>query len=289
MGSLPSRRRNRAASNPPAEPRTSSSGQKGPDVCTAVALCPFPTGAEAALAVGEPLTILSDHGDWWDVVSAVTGKAYHIPSSHVARVSNRWLYEGLGREKAEELLLLPCNHGGSFLVRESQTRKGGYSLSVRQTHATAWDSVRHYRIWRLDNGWLYIAPRITFPSLQALVDYYSEAGEELQCPLSEPCAPLPGPLPTQRSLMEPLPPPPPPQPLTLDWKQLDSHHLLSDGGSPGEASPISAGLREAVTSYLTLTHPLAPDALLTDDTPLTHGTTLPARGPPRDKDTCRTT
>ena len=37
----------------------------------------------------------------------------------------RWLYEGLSREKAEELLLLPGNHGGAFLIRESQTRRGG--------------------------------------------------------------------------------------------------------------------------------------------------------------------
>ena len=36
----------------------------------------------------------------------------------------RWLYEGLSREKAEELLLLPGNHGGAFLIRESQTRRG---------------------------------------------------------------------------------------------------------------------------------------------------------------------
>lgn len=39
--------------------------------------------------------------------------------------SSRWLYEGLSREKAEELLLLPGNPGGAFLIRESQTRRGG--------------------------------------------------------------------------------------------------------------------------------------------------------------------
>lgn len=37
----------------------------------------------------------------------------------------RWLYEGLSREKAEELLLLPGNPGGAFLIRESQSRRGG--------------------------------------------------------------------------------------------------------------------------------------------------------------------
>lgn len=36
----------------------------------------------------------------------------------------RWLYEGVSRQKAEELLLQPGNRSGSFLIRESQTRQG---------------------------------------------------------------------------------------------------------------------------------------------------------------------
>ena len=39
----------------------------------------------------------------------------------------RCQYEGLSRKKAEELLLLPNNQTGSFLVRESQTRPGEFS------------------------------------------------------------------------------------------------------------------------------------------------------------------
>lgn len=50
---------------------------------------------------------------------------------------------------------------------------GCYSLSVRLSRPASWDRIRHYKIQRLDNGWLYISPRLTFPSLQALVDHYS--------------------------------------------------------------------------------------------------------------------
>lgn len=50
---------------------------------------------------------------------------------------------------------------------------GCYSLSIRLSRPASWDRIRHYRIQRLDNGWLYISPRLTFPSLQALVDHYS--------------------------------------------------------------------------------------------------------------------
>lgn len=50
---------------------------------------------------------------------------------------------------------------------------GCYSLSVRLSRPASWDRITHYRIQRLDNGWLYISPSLTFPSLQALVDHYS--------------------------------------------------------------------------------------------------------------------
>ncbi|OWK03529.1 SLA2 [Cervus elaphus hippelaphus] len=93
----------------------------------AVALGSFPVGeqAELSLRLGEPLTIISEDGDWWTVLSDISGREYSVPSIHVARISHGWLYEGLSREKAEELLLLPGNRGGAFLIRESQTRRGG--------------------------------------------------------------------------------------------------------------------------------------------------------------------
>jgi hypothetical protein len=35
-----------------------------------------------------------------------------------------WLFEGLSRDKAEELLQLPDTKIGSFMIRESETKKG---------------------------------------------------------------------------------------------------------------------------------------------------------------------
>ena len=35
-----------------------------------------------------------------------------------------WLFEGLDRDKAEELLQLPDTKIGSFMIRESETKKG---------------------------------------------------------------------------------------------------------------------------------------------------------------------
>ncbi|XP_020933553.1 src-like-adapter 2 isoform X3 [Sus scrofa] len=177
MGSQPSR--GKTLPSPSLSPSVPDQGpepvQAERSKPSAVALGSFPVGEqeELSLRLGEPLTIVSEDGDWWTVLSEVSGREYSIPSTHVAKVSHGWLYEGLSRDKAEELLLLPGNPGGAFLIRESQTRRGCYSLSVRLSRPASWDRIRHYRIHRLDNGWLYISPRLTFPSLQALVDHYS--------------------------------------------------------------------------------------------------------------------
>ncbi|XP_025731540.1 src-like-adapter 2 isoform X2 [Callorhinus ursinus] len=168
---------------------------------TAVALGSFPVGehTELSLRLGDPLTIISEDGDWWTVMSEVSGTEYSIPSSHVAKISHGWLYEGLSREKAEELLLLPGNSGGAFLIRESQTRK--------------------------------------------------ELADDICCLLKEPCAlrkagPLPG---------KSIPLPVTVQRAPLNWKELDSSLLFSEAPALGESPLLSEGLREAISSYISLT------------------------------------
>ncbi|NWW95165.1 SLAP2 protein, partial [Rhynochetos jubatus] len=220
-----------------------------------LALCDFPAGAGAGtlLRMGEQLRVLSEDGEWWLVVSKVSGKECHIPSSCVAKVRHRWLYEGVSRQKAEELLLQPGNRSGSFLIRESQTRQGCYSLSVRRGERGSWDAVTHYRIHRLENGWLYISPRLTFPSLHDLVDHYSEFGEGLCCPLREPCT-------TDGGRVAPVPALPAiVKKPSLKWNEIDSSLLLSEASCPPEDSPISLGLREAISSYLLLTETATPE------------------------------
>ncbi|XP_027560519.1 src-like-adapter 2 [Neopelma chrysocephalum] len=210
----------------------------------ALALCDFPSGAgvAAVLRMGEQLRILSEDGEWWLVVSEVSGKECHVPSSCVAKIRHGWLYEGVSRQKAEELLLRPGNHSGSFLIRESQTRRGCYSLSLRRGERAAWASVTHYRIHRLENGWIYISPGLTFPSLHSLVDHYSELSSGLCCPLRQPCSTDGMRAPTPPVVKKP----------SLHWDKIDSSLLLSENAAPPEDSPFSLGLREAISSYLLL-------------------------------------
>lgn len=46
---------------------------------------------------------------------------------------------------------------------------GAHSLSVRYER----QSIKHYRIQRIENGWHYISPRLTFQTLTQLVEHYS--------------------------------------------------------------------------------------------------------------------
>ncbi|NXC08911.1 SLAP2 protein, partial [Orthonyx spaldingii] len=246
-GNLPGRKKPlgiTAVSADPSQPPLPA--QAVPRGFQALALCDFPssTGVAAVLRMGEQLRILSEDGEWWLVASEVSGKECHIPSSCVAKIRHGWLYEGVSRQKAEELLFRPGNHTGSFLIRESQTRRGCYSLSLRRGEGTAWASVTHYRIHRLDNGWIYISPRLTFPSLHSLVDHYSESSEGLCCRLSQPCAtegPRAAPAHTTPAVVK--------KP-SLHWDRIESSLLFSDTAAPPDDSPISQGLREAINSYL---------------------------------------
>uniref|UniRef100_A0AAY4CC32 Src-like-adapter n=1 Tax=Denticeps clupeoides TaxID=299321 RepID=A0AAY4CC32_9TELE len=128
---------------------------------------PSPDISEPIFRMGEKLKGLSEEGAWWKVRSTITGQDNYIPSIYVAKVYHGWLFEGVERKKAEELLQLPVNPVGSFMIRESSKERGVYSLSVRHR------SVKHYKIFRLANSWYYISPRLTFQCLEDLVNHYS--------------------------------------------------------------------------------------------------------------------
>lgn len=56
-------------------------------------------------------------------------------------LSFRWYFGKIKRLEAEKKLLLGQNEHGSFLIRDSESRRNDFSLSVRDG-----DTVKHYRI-----------------------------------------------------------------------------------------------------------------------------------------------
>lgn len=127
---------------------------------------------------GERFQIINNsEGDWWEAHSLSTGRTGYIPSNYVAPVNSiqaeEWYFGKLGRKDAERQLLSEGNQRGSYLVRESETTKGLYSLSIRDWDEVKGDHVKHYKIRKLDSGGYYITTRAQFEILQQLIQHYS--------------------------------------------------------------------------------------------------------------------
>ncbi|XP_078450782.1 tyrosine-protein kinase Fyn-like isoform X2 [Lampetra planeri] len=141
---------------------------------------------------GEKFQIINNtEGDWWEARSLSTGNKGYIPSNYVAPADSvqaeEWYFGKVSRKDAERQLLCPGNPRGTFLIRESETTKGAYSLSIRDWDEVKGDNVKHYKIRKLDNGGYYITTRAQFDTLQKLVQHYSERAAGLCCRLVVPC------------------------------------------------------------------------------------------------------
>uniref|UniRef100_A0A8C6NSG8 Tyrosine-protein kinase n=1 Tax=Nothobranchius furzeri TaxID=105023 RepID=A0A8C6NSG8_NOTFU len=135
--------------------------------------------------------IKNDEGDWWQALNLNTGDVGYIPSNYVAPADSiqaeEWYFGKLGRKDTERLLLYQENQRGTYLVRESETTKGAYSLSVRDWDDARGENVKHYKIRKLDNGGFYITTRAQFDTLQKLVKHYKEHSDGLCCRLTTVC------------------------------------------------------------------------------------------------------
>ena len=78
--------------------------------------------------------------------------------------------------------MMPFNQYASYLVRDSETTPGDYSLSVRDT-----DSVYHYKIQKFENGLFCITHRVQFETISELIQYYQIQADGLCVELRYPC------------------------------------------------------------------------------------------------------
>ncbi|XP_026508604.1 tyrosine-protein kinase HCK [Terrapene carolina triunguis] len=140
---------------------------------------------------GDQLKVLEKSGEWWRA-KALTGQEGYIPSNYVARVNSleteEWFFKGVSRKDAERYLLAPGNMIGSFMIRDSETTRGSYSLSVRDFDPQNGETVKHYKIRTLDSGGFYISPRNSFATLQDLVSHYKGQSDGLCQKLTFPCS-----------------------------------------------------------------------------------------------------
>eukprot|EP00117_Sycon_ciliatum_P009475 scpid85261/ scgid11752/ Tyrosine-protein kinase Src42A; Tyrosine-protein kinase Src41 len=145
------------------------------------------TDEDLSFSKGELLEVLNNtDGDWWQAKSTVTGKTGYIPSNYVAQhdsmKAHDWFFGPIKRADAEKKLLAPGNPHGTYLIRESESQPGNFSLSIREH-----DSVKHYRIRTMDNGHYFIASRAVFPTLAELVEHYKGTSDGLCTRLTQIC------------------------------------------------------------------------------------------------------
>ncbi|XP_068458065.1 tyrosine-protein kinase Lyn [Clinocottus analis] len=140
---------------------------------------------------GEKMTILEEHGEWWKARSLATKKEGFIPCNYVAQTNTmeteEWFFKGVTRKDAERQLLAPANKPGSYLIRESETPKGSYSLSIRDVGAQGTESIKHYKIRMMDDGGYYISPKISFPDIGSLIKHYRNKTDGLCRKLERSC------------------------------------------------------------------------------------------------------
>ncbi|XP_019623821.1 PREDICTED: tyrosine-protein kinase Src42A-like isoform X1 [Branchiostoma belcheri] len=156
------------------------------------------TEEDLSFKKGDHLEVINDStGDWWlarTLKQAAPGvrKEGYIPSNYVAKVrsieAEPWYFGKIKRVEAEKMLLMPQNEHGSFLIRDSESRRSDFSLSVFVPTVRDGDTVKHYRIRQLDDGGFFIARRCTFNTLAELVSHYSKDADGLCVNLRRPCA-----------------------------------------------------------------------------------------------------
>ena len=146
-----------------------------------VALHDFDATDESMLSIkkGELIQITGEHNPDWTKAQNNRTETGWVPSAYIVQNNslNRfdWYHGKISRNRAEYLLSSGIN--GSFLIRESESSPGQYSLSVRYE-----GRVYHYRVSNDADGSMYVQEVIKFKSIPELVTYHNqEPGGLITC------------------------------------------------------------------------------------------------------------
>ncbi len=124
----------------------------------------------------------SENGDWAEATN-VQGDIGWVPASYIAKVDSlekhSWFHGNVTRAEAE--LSLSSGINGSFLLRESESKPGQFSISLRYD-----GRVFHYRIHLDSSSKYYVTPESKFENLSELVVHHSKNPDGLTTTLHYP-------------------------------------------------------------------------------------------------------
>ncbi|XP_064819687.1 growth factor receptor-bound protein 2-like isoform X1 [Oncorhynchus masou masou] len=111
------------------------------------------------------MMVLNEECDQNWYKAELNGKEGFIPKNYIEMKGHPWFYGKIPRAKAEEMLNKQ-RHDGAFLIRESESAPGDFSLSVKFGN-----DVQHFKVLR-DGAGKYFLWVVKFNSLNSLVDYH---------------------------------------------------------------------------------------------------------------------
>ncbi|XP_023142561.1 GRB2-related adapter protein-like [Amphiprion ocellaris] len=129
------------------------------------------------------VTEMEDDSCW--VTAEIQGRRGYVPENYISLLPHPWFAGPVSRLEAEQRLR--WQDTGVFLVRESESAPGEFSVSVSYG-----DRVEHFRV--LEGGGQYCIWDESFCSLNRLVDFYrthSIAVEKVVCFRDPPSSPQP--------------------------------------------------------------------------------------------------
>lgn len=126
---------------------------------------------DLSMSTGEVLIVFDKSDPNWWMARNEEGKEGSIPSNFVAdygAIESAIYFHGkMGRDAANEILLR--EREGSYLVRDSESKPGEYSISLRTA-----EDVRHYRITNdRSTQLLYVSSKHKFSTIPELVKYHT--------------------------------------------------------------------------------------------------------------------
>ncbi|CAO2628005.1 Tyrosine-protein kinase FRK [Lemmus lemmus] len=154
------------------------------------------TEEDLSFRAGDKLQVLdTSHEGWWLARHLEKQLQGYIPSNYVAEdrtlQAEPWFFGAIKRADAERQLQYSENQTGAFLIRESESQKGDFSLSGRRIALRHEGIVKHYRIRRLDEGGFFLTRRKTFSTLNEFVSYYTTTSDGLCVKLKQIQVPTP--------------------------------------------------------------------------------------------------
>ncbi|KAL3996720.1 DEP domain-containing mTOR-interacting protein [Sarotherodon galilaeus] len=131
----------------------------------AVALFSFAASEadEISFQKGDIIKVTEMEEDSCWVTAEIQGKRGYVPGNYISLLPHLWFAGPVSRLEAEQRLR--WQDTGVFLVRESESAPGEFSLSVSYG-----DRVEHFRV--LEGGGQYCIWEELFCSLNQLVDFY---------------------------------------------------------------------------------------------------------------------